>query len=492
MISSAAVTQARRASSIAAWKRRSSSPVRTHEIFAVLLLAGSAYAIAQTLVAPAIPEVTTQFSSSSAAASWLLTGFLLAAAIATPIAGKLGDVYGRGEVLAAVMLIYAAGSVICALSTTIGPMIGGRVLQGASGGVYPLAYAVIRETFPSERVAFGLSMVSVLVGLGAAVGLVMAGPIVEHLGVSWLFWTGLVGVPTALGALWLIPSRRAAAGPTIDWRGAALLSAALTLVLLAITRANDWGWTSPPILGLFATGLLVAAVWLRLEGATRQPLIELRLLRTRTMVAVNLGSMLLGFVAFTGFLLIPQLAHASEETGYGFGFSVAGAGLVVLPLAVCQFAAGPIAARVGQRVGFRVTLILGAAVCSSSLVLLALVHDRLAGLLVGGALIGAGVAFAFAGAANLVVDAVPPGDVGIATGINTVARSVGSAFGTAVATAILTSDLQASTALPEGRGYTIAFAVAAAMGILSLLASLAIPRRPRLEAVPVGPVASGG
>ncbi|MEZ5076767.1 MAG: MFS transporter [Solirubrobacterales bacterium] len=445
-------------------------------MFAVLLLAGSAYAIAQTLVAPAIPEITRRYEASPAAVSWLLTGFLLAAAIATPIAGKLGDVHGRGKVLAAVMLIYAAGSVICALSPTIGPMIGGRVLQGVSGGVYPLAYAVIKETFPAEKVAFGLSMVSVLVGLGAAAGLAMAGPIVEHLGVSWLFWTGLVGLPTALGALWLIPSRPAAAGTTIDWRGAALLSAALSCVLLAITRANEWGWDSPPTVGLFVAGVAIAALWLRLERHTRQPLIELRLLRTRTMLAVNLGSLLFGFVTFTGFLLIPQLAHADEATGYGLGFTVAGAGLVVLPLAFCQFAAGPLAARVGGRIGFRSTLIIGAATCSSSLLLLALAHDRLAGLLVGGGLIGAGVAFAFAGAANLVVDAVPAGDVGIATGINTVARAVGSAFGTAVATAILTSDLQPSTGLPTSSAYTIAFAVAAATGLLSLLCSLAIPR----------------
>ena len=93
------------------------------------------------------------------------------------------------------LLIYAAGSVICALSTAIEPMIGGRVLQGVSGGVYPLAYATVKETFPPRKVPTGLSMVSVLVGFGGAVGLLLAGPIIDLLGIPWLFWASLIAAP---------------------------------------------------------------------------------------------------------------------------------------------------------------------------------------------------------------------------------------------------------------------------------------------------------
>jgi len=459
---------------------RRAGSARTLEIFAVLLAAGTCFATAQTLVVPALPEITEKFDTSAVAASWLVTGFLLSAAIATPIAGKLGDVYGKGRVLIWVLLIFAAGSVICALAEGIGPMIGGRVLQGVSGGVYPLAYATVKETFPPEKVPNGLSMVSVLVGFGGAVGLLLAGPIIDNLGISWLFWFGLIALPTAVATWVLIPSTRAAAGTRVDWRGAALLSASLACVLLAITRANDWGWGSLPTLGLFAAGIAVALVWLKLEGVTEQPIIEVRLLRKPTVLAVNVAAMLLGFAVYIGFLLIPQIAHAPTATGYGLGYSVSQASLMVLPLTGLQLCAGPLASTVGKRIGFRATLILGTGLASVSLALLAGTHDQIWGLLVCGAGIGTGIAFAFAALANLVVDSVPPGDVGIATGINTVARTVGSAFGAAIATAILTSSLQASTGLPEGSGFTWAFGAAAAFGVAATLAALRVPAR-RLE-----------
>ncbi|HZO07515.1 MAG TPA: MFS transporter, partial [Solirubrobacterales bacterium] len=241
-----------------------------------------------------------------------------------------------------------------------------------------------------------------------------------------------------------------------------------------------WGWGSLPTLGLFAAGIAVALVWLKLEGVTEQPIIEVRLLRKPTVLAVNVAAMLLGFAVYIGFLLIPQIAHAPTATGYGLGYSVSQASLMVLPLTGLQLCAGPLASTVGKRIGFRATLILGTGLASVSLALLAGTHDQIWGLLVCGAGIGTGIAFAFAALANLVVDSVPPGDVGIATGINTVARTVGSAFGAAIATAILTSSLQASTGLPEGSGFTWAFGAAAAFGVAATLAALRVPAR-RLE-----------
>lgn len=454
---------------------RRAGPARTLPIFAVLLAAGTCFAIAQTLVVPALPEITAKFDTSAVAASWLVTGFLLSAAIATPIAGKLGDVYGKGRVLTWVLLIYAAGGIICALSTSIEPMIGGRVLQGVSGGVYPLAYATVKETFPPEKVPNGLSMVSVLVGFGGALGLLLGGTIIDHLGIPWLFWTSLIALPTAVATLVLIPSTRAAPGTRVDWRGAALLSAALTCVLLAITRANDWGWGSAATLGLFAAGVALSLVWLRTERYVSQPIIELRLLREPTVLAVNLAALLIGFSVYIGFLLIPQIAHAPVDSGYGLGYSVTEAALMVLPLTGLQLGAGPLASVVGRRIGFRATLILGTGLTALSLGMLAATHDQVWGLLVSGGGVGIGIAFAFAGLANLVVASVPPGDVGIATGINTVARTVGSAFGAAIATAILAATVQAATGLPQSSGFTWAFAAAAAMGLAALAAALRVP-----------------
>ena len=446
-------------------------------VLAVLLLAGVSYSLSQTLLAPALPAIISSLDTSPESASWLLTGFLLSASVSTPVIGKLGDVHGKGRVLAGVMAIFTTGGVICALSNSIGPMIVGRVLEGVSGGVYPLAYSIVKETFPPQRVAGGLAMVSVLVGFGAAMGLLLAGVIVEYLGVPWLFWTSLLGIPAAILALRFIPSNPAPLRRRIDWWGAAIMSASLGSVLLALSRANDWGWASPLTLGLFAAGLAFLALFVWFENRHPDPIIEMRVLRDRTVAATNLATCMVGFLIFIGFVLIPQLAHSPTSTGYGLGLSITAAGAVVAPLAFMQLVTAPLIARVGSRIGFRTVFIAGIAFTSASLLVLTLWHESVAGLLISGALIGIGICGAYAGSANLIVAAVPPEEVGVATGINTVARSVGGAFGTAVSTAILISQTPNGSEFPRDGGYTLAFAVAVGVGLLALAVALLVPHR---------------
>lgn len=457
-------------------RRRDGALASPTVVLAVLLLSGVSYSLSQTLLAPALPAITAALGTTPESASWLLTGFLLSAAVSTPVIGKLGDLHGKGRVLAGVMAIFTAGGVICALSNSIGPMIGGRVLEGVSGGVYPLAYSIVRETFPPRRVAGGLALVSVLVGFGAALGLLLAGVIVEYLGVPWLFWTSLLGIPAAIMALRFIPSNPAPHGERIDWWGAAIMSASLGLILLALSRANEWGWGAPPTLGLFAAGVALLALFVRFESRHPNPIIEMRVLRERTVAATNLATCLVGFLIFIGFVLIPQLAHTPSSTGYGLGLSITAAGAVVTPLALLQLITAPLIAKVGGRVGFRTIFIGGIAFTSASLLLLTLAHESIPGLLASGALIGIGICGAYAGSANLIVESVPAGEVGVATGINTVARSVGGAFGTAVSTAILISQTPSGSRYPLDRGYTLAFAVAVGVGLLAFVVALYVPR----------------
>src|SRR3954469_18789165 len=128
-------------------------------VLVVLLLAGVSSALSQTLVIPALPQISRDLHASPEAASWLLTGFLLSASVSTPIVGKLGDLYGKGRVLGGTLLLFSVGSVICALGSSIGVVIGGRVIQGVAGGVFPLAFGIIRDPFPPRKVAAGLGLV---------------------------------------------------------------------------------------------------------------------------------------------------------------------------------------------------------------------------------------------------------------------------------------------------------------------------------------------
>jgi EmrB/QacA subfamily drug resistance transporter len=447
------------------------------EVLVVLLLAGVSFALSQTLVIPALPDIARDVHASPAAASWILSGFLLSASVSTPIAGKLGDIYGKGRVLTLVLLLFSVGGVVCALSHSIAVLIAGRVIQGVAGGVFPLAFGIIRDTFPPERMATGLGLVSAIIGIGAGIGLPLSGVVADNLGVSWLFWISLIALPAALAAHRLVPASPASRRVRIDWIGAALLSAALAAVLLAVTQANDWGWGSARTVGLLAGGAVVLGIWLRVESRLDEPLIELNVLRERAVATTNLTAFLVGFAMFSSFLLIPQFAQAPESTGYGFGDSVTQAGLLLAPAALFQLVAGPLGGGLGARIGFRTTLAAGAGSATLAFIFLALEHSQAWHFIVAAALLGSGISFAFASMANLIVGAVPQSDVGVATGINTIMRTVGGAFGAAVATAILTGNTIAGTALPSEGAYTAAFTMSAVGGVLAITAALLVPTR---------------
>jgi EmrB/QacA subfamily drug resistance transporter len=451
------------------------------EVLLVLLMAGVSFALSQTLVIPALPEIAEDLGTDSTAVSWLLTGFLLSASIATPIVGKLGDLYGKGRVLTVVLLLFSVGAVVCALGQSIGVVIAGRVLQGVAGGVFPLAFGIVRDTFPRERIPAGLGMISAIFGIGGGIGLPLSGVIVDNFDTQWLFAINLVALPAALAAYLLIPPLPSGRRPRIDWLGAALLSVALGAILLGVSEADEWGWGSPANVALIGGGLLFAAGFLRVEARVPEPLIDLAVLRQPAVATTNLTAFMVGLAMFASFLLIPQFAQAPELTGYGFGASVTVAGLLLLPAALAQLATGALAGRLGTRIGFRTVLAIGAGLTSASFVVLAAAHEREVEILVAGALLGAGISFAFAAMANLIVAAVPQSEVGIATGINTVMRTVGGSFGAAIATAILAGSAGAG-GLPTEGAYTAAFAFSAIAGLAAVGAALLVPRPPAARA----------
>ncbi len=207
------------------------------------------------------------------------------------------------------------------------------------------------------------------------------------------------------------------------------------------------------------------------------------MLRKPAVAATNLTGFLVGIAMFSSFLIFPQFAEAPESADYGFGFSVTQAGLLMMPTALAQLLAGPPATVLVRKIGFRALLTLGTALITSSFLINTFAHEHPWELVIGGILMGTGLTFAFAAMANLIVEAVPRSEVGIATGINTVMRTVGGSFGAAIVTAILT----AGTGLPTEHAYTTAFAFSAGAGILALIATRLVPRPggPRVQLRPV-------
>jgi MFS family permease len=187
---------------------------------------------------------------------------------------------------------------------------------------------------------------------------------------------------------------------------------------------------------------------------------------------------------YNSFILLPQLVELPKSTGFGFGASVTGAGLFMVPLTVMMLIVGPMAGRLERVFGSKPPLIAGALFAASAFILLGAGHDQRALIYVASALLGIGIGLAFAAMANLIVQAVPPDQTGVATAVNTIARTVGGALGSQVVASIL-AGIVAVDGLPRERAFTLSFALTAGALLISALAALAIPGRPRPDAARV-------
>jgi MFS family permease len=424
-----------------------------------------------------MPALGRSLGVSPLAVSWLLTAYLVAASVATPLIGRLGDLLGRGRVLTWVMAVFCAGSVMCALGGSLGLLVAGRVLQGVAGGVFPLAYGIIRDTFPADARMRAIGSLSVSLGVGAALGPAVAGIIVDHAGPSAIFWAGMLGAVPTLCAGRLLPELPGRSRTPIDWSGAAVLAGALTALLVLMTQGQQLGWTSSTALALLAAAAGLFGWWVAIEGRRPAPLVDLRMLRGPTVALTNVAALCVGCGIFMAYVPLAAIAQAPTSTGYGLGMSVAAAGALLIPHGAVQIVFGRWAGSLCGRVGSRAILLGGAVINTATMAVIAAVHDSPASLLLAGAVLGLGQALALTAMANLVVAAVPGHDVGIATGINMVMRTVGMALGSALSAAIL-ADGTGST-FPSDHAYVVAFAVAACVTAGAVASALAIPRLPR-------------
>src|SRR5271165_7669478 len=253
----------------------STNTERTHPtlILAVLSLAGVAYAMLSSSVVPALPTIQRALHTSETDITWLLTGYLLSASVGTAIIGRLGDMYGKERLLLYTLVVLAGGTLLAAVSSSLAVIVLARFIQGASGGIFPLAFGIVRDEFPRERVAGSIGLLSAILGVGAGVGIVLSGVIIEHLNYHWLFWIPLVAIVLAAVATWrFIPESPIRVPGRINWLAATLMTIGLSTVLIAVSETTTWGWGSAKTLGLIAAGLAVQGVWIAVETRSEHPL----------------------------------------------------------------------------------------------------------------------------------------------------------------------------------------------------------------------------
>jgi EmrB/QacA subfamily drug resistance transporter len=459
---------------------------------ALLTVAGISFAVMQTLVVPALPFFQREFDTTASWVTWIATGFLLSSSVLTPILGKLGDAYGKKRMLVISLAIFGFASLAAAAAWNLQTLIACRVLQGAGAAVFPLSFGIIRDEFPPEKVGLGVGTVSSVFGVGGGVGLVLSGVIIEHLSWHWLFLIGAIPVlaSTVLLALY-VPESPVKHRSRPDYLGGVTLSFALGTLLVAISEGSNWGWTSGGVLGLAAASVAFFALWAWIENRVPEPLVDLRTFARREMAATNVTTLVMGFSMFSTFILLPNFvqmplglpADLAESVTYGFNASPIEVGLFFVPSSVAMMIAGPFAGALGTRHGNVLPLRIGIGFLALALTLLATVHDDPWTIYAWMVFMGLGLAFSFAALGSLVIEYSPPGETGVASGMNTIMRTVGAALGSQVAAAIISAETIAGTAIPAESGFTLAFTISAVGALVALGPTFLLRRRARV-AVP--------
>ncbi|GAA3878768.1 hypothetical protein GCM10022227_40450 [Streptomyces sedi] len=450
-------------------------------VVGILAFAGITAALMQTLVVPLLGELATLLDTSASNASWVVTATLLVAAVATPVSGRLGDMYGKRRMLLVSVAPLVIGSVVCALSSSVVTMIVGRGLQGLGMGVVPLGLSLLRDVLPPERLGTSIALISASMGVGGALGLPFSAAVAENTSWRALFWVA-AGLSALVGALiWVFVPAGDTAGhrARFDGVGALGLGGGLVCLLLAVSKGSDWGWGSATTLGLFAGAAVLLLAWGRWELRFAEPLVDLRLAARPQVLFTNMASVLVGFSMYAQALVVPQLLQLPEETGYGLGQSMMAMGLWMAPGGLMMMVLSPFGAKLSAARGPKVTLAVGSVVISCGYAVSLPLLGSTWGLLLVTMVVSSGVGLAYGAMPTLIMGAVPRSMTASANSFNTLMRSVGTSVAAAVVGVVLA---QMTTEfggfpLPSENGFRVAMMIGAGVALVAAAVATLIPVR---------------
>lgn len=449
---------------------------------AALAFVGIVVSLMQTLVVPLIPQLPSLLTTTAANASWIITATLLAGAIVTPIAGRLGDIFGKRRMLILSLALLIAGSILCALTESMDLMLVGRVLQGLAMGAIPLGISILRDELPQEKVGSAVATMSATMGVGGAIGLPVAAVIAQSADWHALFWAaaGLGAIAMVLVAV-VLPESAARTPARFDGVGAAGLAAGLVALLLPITKGADWGWSSPLTLGLLAAAAVILMLWGIFELWVKAPLVDLRVSARPRVLFTNLASIAVGFAMYAMSLSFPQLLMAPSATGYGLGLTMVQAGLALAPGGIVMMLLSPVSARLSTWRGPKTTLFVGAVVIGTGYVLAFFLTSAVWQIIVASMVIGAGIGLAYAAMPALIMGAVPLAETGAANGLNSLMRAVGTSTSAAVMGVILANMTMSlgTVSVPTLDGFHMTFACAVIAALAAMMLAALIPRQRR-------------
>jgi MFS family permease len=444
----------------------------------VLLLAPgiTAFALSQTLLLPSLPRIADALNATPSAVSSLMTAFSAAGAVTVVMLGRLGDMFGKRRLLLVTLTIFTVGSVLCALSTSLGTMIVGRIFMGCCIAVFPLSFSLVHEELPISWVATSIATLSALVSVGGAIGQSLGGVVADLVGYRAVFWISVGMGVFALGCAAFVPESKIRLRGRVDFVGMLLLAGGLAAPLIAIEKVPENGWVSGRTLLVFAVGAAILTAFVAYERRYPSPLIDLSTLSNPRIRMTNIVTFFVGFGTIALAVPLIQFFQEPESTGYGLGATATQAGLFLVPGLILGGITTPISGRLSARVGPLFTLRLGTAVAALGVAGVALGHSGRLEMYVWPALTYVGMGATFGALPMIILQSTPSGQGAESTGVNIVLRNMGFAIGVQFAATLITSSEVAG--VPTESGYTAAFAVLAGASALSFVLALFVPAVP--------------
>ena len=465
-------------------KSESNASPNPNLLIAVLCFGGLLASFMQTLVIPIVGKLPEYLNTSADNASWVITSTLLAAAVGMPIAGRLADMFGKRSVILGCIAAMIIGSVICALTSLVVPMIVGRGLQGLAMGLIPCGISLLRDKLEPARVPGAIATMSATLGVGGAIGLPVAAWITQTFDWHVLFWTSAgLATFTFILVLTLVSESHVKSPGTFDIIGAAGLTTALVALLLALSKGATWGWTSVTTLGLTAAGVVILALWGWFELRTKTPLVDLRTSRQPVIVLTNASSVLVGFSLMAIGLSAPQLLQIPNIPGvvdYGMGETILATGLILAPGGLMMMFLSPVSARLNIAIGPKFTLLIGASVIAAGYVTSVFLMAEPWQILVANIIVSTGVGIGYSAMPALIMSAAPLHQMAAANSLNSLMRSIGTAIASALLATILASsviDLGGGQSVPSESSFRLVFIVGSIAAIGAALLALCIPNK---------------
>jgi MFS family permease len=425
---------------------------------------------AETMLIPAIPDIITDLNISFGTSSWILTAYLISGAVMTPICASLSDIYGKKKILLIVVFIYLIGTTIAYFVSDIVTFIIARAIQGIGISMFPIAFSIIRDCFPREKISIGQGVITSMFATGSAVGFSIGGLVVHNFGWHITFLTLIPPTIIFIILVWKYLDMSKIAeykqlnhninkdnveilSAKVDIKGALSLSIAITSFLLALTlfenNISDSKIQSIIII-LFIISISTLVSFIKIERRTDQPLINFKLFTNRTILSANLIILLIGFTHFMIFQSIPILARNPEPLG--FGLDAINTGNIQLPFAIIFVLFGPASGIIISRMGSLKPIILGAIISSISFFFMLFFHSEEYHISVGLAVFATGLSFTAIGTMNIVILFTPSNYTGTSAGLSVLIRILGSSLGPVIA-ALYMQFNQSNVAMNESYFY---------------------------------------